>query len=114
MRLTDRFLLTLSLATSGIGIILLAVIMTTSTLPSSSITEAKTLADKEPVQLNGTIIALRHAGNTTFLTIEQSCSLQAVSFSTLHLQTGQTIIASGTMDTYNGERELLLETVSLQ
>ena len=111
MRIPDQVLIGISLSISLLGLIGLFIIQATTTLPETMITNAKMLEDGTTVTIKGTIKEIRQGTTTTHLTIAQECVLKATIFELVNVTPGTYITATGEMDTYQGERSLLISTI---
>ncbi|MBN1275463.1 hypothetical protein JXA12_04195 [Candidatus Woesearchaeota archaeon] len=111
MRIPDRALLAISLGVSALGIGGLAVLFACAEVPEASILEANGLEDGAGVTITGEIVSVRQGAATTHFTIAQTCTIDAVAFENVSLAPGMTVTVTGEMDTYKGERELVVSGI---
>ncbi|MBD3209008.1 hypothetical protein GF367_01135 [Candidatus Woesearchaeota archaeon] len=107
MRIPDKTLLAISLSISCAGIIGLLLISTTTTINDTA--AILTEPPGTTTTIHATITDLTRSGNITLLTLAGSCTVDAVAYQPLNTTTGTSIIATGTIDTYKGKRQLVLE-----
>ena len=110
MRLTDHALTTISLTISLLGVAGL-IIVSAGTETRMELGGALISPDETTVTLHATITNAEERGNTTLLRIEERCELQGVIFSPMTIEVPMEAVITGTMSTYNGERELLVERI---
>ncbi|MFP4524128.1 MAG: hypothetical protein ACLFO2_02295 [Candidatus Woesearchaeota archaeon] len=111
MRIPDSVLVRWSLAVSFIGLIGLAWLSTSIELPESQLSEARCRVG-ETVRVEAVVEDVTTSGNVTILSLREECSLEAVAFERLDVGVGDRVEASGTVERYEGEPELLLERLS--
>ncbi len=113
MRLSDKQLVTISLFVSGSGLLGLVLVFALTTVPLTSFQDAQDLPDGDEVRVQGRILTVNQRGNTTFLVLEQSCSIDAVIFDVVNLQEGSLVSLTGSISTYATQREVLVDEISL-
>jgi uncharacterized protein YdeI (BOF family) len=111
MQLSDTQLLKISLCISAFGLLGLFIIFSFSELPATSIQDAEALLDGEDIRIEGNILSVNQRGNTTFLIIEQQCTIDVIVFDPIELEEGRTVSIIGTLDSYNNKREVLVEEI---
>lgn len=114
MRIADHVLVRASLVVSLLGVAGLFVLFATQEPSLCSIQEAKLLPDDEQTGVQGTVKAIKHASSLTILQIEGSCTITATTGQEVpDGWLGQHVVATGTMTTYKGERELQLSELRI-
>lgn len=105
----DKTLLTIALTTGFIGLAALFIILETSNLEETPLNEIET--DNGMVKIIGTVSNTRQTEKTTFLSIEQTSTINAVIFEPVSIQKNQKVEIIGTTDEYQGETEILVEKI---
>ena len=107
----DRLLLRIALIGSLIGIALLFIFSLTIQL------EPGQLEDKKPgdkARLEGRILSVQHKGQTTFMDITHECSTKAVLFEEVDVQEGSAVNILGTLQEYNGQKEIVVDEIIIR
>lgn len=111
MRITDKQLTKISLLTSTLGLLIIIGIYIQAEPQSITIDEAQRLEEHEEARITGTITQAQERGSITLLEIESTCALQAVSYEPITLKEGEQLTISGTMDTYKGQKQLVIKEI---
>lgn len=104
----DSTLLKLALIFSVIGTTALFVILQTTDIEESSFLE---LELDDSVKVVGVVKRVVHNGNLTFFDLSQEVTVKNVIFENVELEVGEHIEVVGTVDVYNGEQEILVDSI---
>ena len=114
MRIPDSTLIKTSLLVSIIGLIGLLIIFLSSQATLYELDEAQRLPDNENVRVEGTLASITTMPTISIITINNSCTLTAITSEQLTIPIGTQIEATGTLDTYKGQRQLRLESLIIR
>lgn len=109
----DSSLLKIALACSLIGIVALFFILQVTELDEFSISELYLLEDGSEVRIVGVVDRVVNKNNVTILSISQKEIISGVIFEHVEVNVGEKIELIGTLETYKGEREVLVEKINI-
>jgi DNA/RNA endonuclease YhcR with UshA esterase domain len=108
----DRTLLKIALCGSLLGLVILAIFAATLQLEDSKNIDYEQIGKKAAV--TGMIKSISSRNNVTKITVEASCDVHAVFFDPLlELGRGDRVRMLGTVEEYQGRRELIIEKIFL-
>ena len=108
MHLKDDTLILISCCVSALGIIGL-LLVTHATDTEVDLGGALASEDERLVTIHATITRVSHHESLTFLELADTCTLHAKVFTTIDVKEGERVVATGTISTYKGRRELTIE-----
>ncbi|MBR9676699.1 hypothetical protein GOV04_00985 [Candidatus Woesearchaeota archaeon] len=110
----EKFLLKIAFIVSSIGVIGLFFLTANSQLPLNQFVEDVSV--DETVSFVGTVIEVSDTGKVLFLTVEQDKTVKVVAFKdeTINrLMPGDKITVIGTLTEYQGEKEIIADSITL-
>ena len=110
MIISDTLLLRIALVMSFVGLIGLSILFMTQPVPIVSLEGVET-TDKSIVQVNATIKEISEFESVTFLILEQSCKLKAVSFDPIAAVVGMDVVITGEITEYEGQKEVIIKSL---
>ncbi|MFH1590265.1 MAG: hypothetical protein ABIB43_06885 [archaeon] len=108
----DSTLLKSALICSIIGISFLFLILQTTELDETRIDSLETMNEGDSVKVIGVVDEVTRRNNITFLTISQKVIITGIIFDDVELKKGANIVIYGELETYNGEKEILIEKIN--
>ncbi len=107
----DKTLLIIALICGAAGLIGLLIIMSTTRLEEINISKIDGTELDQKVRISGTVERITNTEKATFVEISKKETITAVVFEKVQLEKGANIEIIGTVDEYNGEKELLVEEI---
>ncbi len=107
----DKTLLKIALLSSLTGIIILFLILEFSDIELVNINEISDEHMDEKIRIQGRITRITHIGETTFIEISQECTIKGVVFDNISLKENMFVEIIGTVDEYNGEKEMIIDEI---
>lgn len=109
----DSTLLRISLTTTIIGLISLFIILQTVELEETSFDSLNDKDEDEIVKIKGVIEKVTNKAELTIITLSQKVLLKGVIFENITLSKGLEVEVIGRVSNYNGEKEILIEKISI-
>lgn len=113
--MNEKTILTIAGSCSMVGVILLYLFLHYSTFPDSQINTLAQDDIDEIKQFNGSVQDVQTKGNTTFITLKQTHTIDLILFNTgnIDLKYGQKIRVKGKIEEYKGHFEILAEKIEI-
>jgi hypothetical protein len=102
MHLSDRWLVTLAMAMSALGIVCLLFALILMQPEEVDLSEARAMEDGSYLAVRGEVVRTRDIGNRTIITITAPATIDILIDETKDLPEGACIRASGKRSSYNG------------
>ena len=111
----DSTILKIALLVSFSGILILFIMMYFSVLPEKTIKEINDTDIGKRIKITGVLDKISHSkdNKTSFISIYQLCSIDAVSFSNLDLKNGSHISVEGKVQQYDGGLSIIADKVQV-
>ncbi|MFH1769990.1 MAG: hypothetical protein ABH828_00355 [archaeon] len=109
----DSFLLKIALGCSLVGIVALFFIMRFTELDEFSISELYLLEDGSEVKIVGVVEKVVNSNNVTIISVSQKEIISGVIFEKLEVSEGERVEITGALETYEGEKEVLVEKIAV-
>lgn len=113
MRLSDTTLLVVACCVAVVGLVALACCLRFTQLPLSSLQVVDAAHDGETVRVRGRVLAVRATDAVTFLTLAETVRRPAVAFTPLTVTQGAEVELVGAVAEYEGEPELIVESLTV-
>ncbi|MBN2458745.1 hypothetical protein JXB28_00525 [Candidatus Woesearchaeota archaeon] len=107
----DSTLLKIALGTSIIGLAALAIILSTMEFEEVSISEAKMLDEETTIRISGIVDRVTSKEDFSIINIKKEETVTVVVFDSINLSKGQKVEIIGEIKDYNGEKELVAESI---
>ena len=113
--MNDATLLRIATTAGLLGILALFILSETLDLAPITYDEAREESDGSTIALEGTVQQTLQRGNATFIILNSSCTMKGVLFDKkdVIIPPGTHVIMRGTLQTYEGEREILVEEMDI-
>ena len=109
----DATLLKIAITTSLLGIVVLFFLSKTMTVMPSTMDEANQGREGTYLALQGTVDRILVRQNATFVVINASCTMTGVVFGqqNISLPAGTQVVLRGKLQTYKGEKEIIIDEI---
>jgi len=107
----EETLLKIALVLSITGICALLLILKTTDIVESSISQAKNMDEGSAVKIVGTVERVSAKDQFTILTLRREESISIVAFDSMNLSKGQRIEVTGKIKEYDGANEIVADNV---
>jgi DNA/RNA endonuclease YhcR with UshA esterase domain len=111
----DATLLKIAITTGLVGILLLFILSQTMEIAPSTLDQINKEKDGTYVAVNGNVQRVSVRGNATFVTMNASCTMTGVFFEqkNISLSRETPITMKGTLQTYKGEKEIIIDELEI-
>lgn len=110
----DSTLLKMALLTSIIGLILLAIILSTMNFEEVDISQTRDLEEGMSIKVSGVVERVNSKDGFSVLSIRKEEMISVVVFDSVNITKGQRIEVRGRIKDYKGEKELIADSIILK
>jgi molybdenum cofactor biosynthesis enzyme MoaA len=110
----DSTLLKIALGTSIIGLAALAIILKITGFEEVNISEAKALEEQASVKISGIVDRVTSKEGFSIINVRKEETVAVVVFDSINLTKGQRVEIIGEIKEYNGEKELVADSITVK
>lgn len=96
-----------------LGLASLIIILKTSSLSESTLSQAKALEEGSAVRVTGVVEKVMVREGLTRITLKKEETIEVVLFQAINVSAGSRIEAQGKVQDYEGEKELMADKISI-